>query len=268
VAITPISGGRDALAPYRASADSLPLPAPWDKYAFDSPEVKQAFLNYAVRVIDYFHPDYLNIGIEANLLKKNTPGKWSAYLELHRYVYSELKRRYPGLPVFVSLTGPDLLAGYTDADHTTQMQALQDILPYSDYFALSLYPYMTAHGADYPESMWFDLLALSGGKPVAIAESGMIAETLMLPSYHLRIPSDAAKQARFITDLLAQADRNHFVFVVYFVIRDYDALWARIGKTDPTAVWRDTGLYDQDGKARPALQTWLAALTRPYKAPP
>jgi hypothetical protein len=264
VAITPIAISRDGLAPYRAEADDLPLPAPWDAARFDDPDVKTAWLNYAERAIAYFQPVYLNIGIEVNLLAVNAPEKWPDFLELHQYVYTELKSRHPGLPIFVSLTGPDLLEGYTDADHAAQLQTLQDILPFTDYFALSLYPFMTAYGSDYPDSMWPDLWTLSQGKPIAVAESGMIAETLTLPTYNLRIEGSEEGQARFVTDLLRQADEQHFVFVVNFVLRDYDALWEKIGRTDLAAVWRDTGLYDEDGNPRPGLEVWRAALARPY----
>jgi hypothetical protein len=265
VAITPVSIGRDSLAPYRAAADDMPLPAPWDAARFDDPDVKAAWLNYAERVIEYFQPDYLNIGIEVNLLMQNAPEKWTEYLNLHRSVYTELKARHPGLPVFVSITGPDLLDGYTDADHAAQMQALQDIVPYSDYFALSLYPFMTAYGTDYPETMWADLWSLNPGKPIAIAESGMIAETLELPSYGLRFDADASDQQRFIADLFAQAQEQRFVFVVNFVLRDYDPLWRKMGRIEWHAVWRDTGLYDEAGNPRPGLEIWRAALAMPYR---
>jgi len=41
---------------------------------------------------------------------------------------------------------------------------------------------------------------------------------------------------------------------VNFVLRDYDALWQQIGgNEDLTIAWRDTGLYDEAGAARPAL---------------
>lgn len=265
VAITPLSIGRDSLAPYRAAADDLPLPAPWDTARFDDPDVKAAWLSYAERVIEYFQPDYLNIGIEVNLLMQNAPDRWTEYLELQRSAYTELKARHPGLPVFVSLTGPDLLAGYTAADHAAQMQALQDILPYTDYFALSLYPFMSAYGTDYPEMMWAGLWSLNPGKPIAIAESGMIAETLRLPSYGLQFAADDSDQHRFISDLLAQAQEQRFIFLVNFVLRDYDALWQKMGRIEWHAIWRDTGLYDETGNPRPALEGWRATLARPFQ---
>ncbi len=52
--------------------------------------------------------------------------------------------------------------------------------------------------------------------------------------------------------------------MVNFVLQDFDALWQKTGANDAGAVWRDTGLYDENGKARAALSTWRAALARPY----
>jgi hypothetical protein len=46
--------------------------------------------------------------------------------------------------------------------------------------------------------------------------------------------------------------------VISFLHRDYDALWEKIKRSSPEAfmVWRDCGLLDQDGKARPAYTVW------------
>jgi len=46
--------------------------------------------------------------------------------------------------------------------------------------------------------------------------------------------------------------------VISFLHRDYDALWEKIKRSSPEAfmVWRDCGLLDQDGKARPAYTAW------------
>ncbi len=265
VAITPINSDRNTLATYRAKEDDMPLPAPWDGYAFNAPEVKQAYLNYVLRVIDYFQPDYLTVGIEVNLLMKNSPEKWAAYLELQQATYTEVKLQHPDLPVMVSMTAPELLDDFTDSDYAAQMQVLQDVLPYSDYFALSLYPFMGAYLTDYPDSMWDDLFALNPGKPIAIAETGFPAETLELPSFNLRFAADADKQAAFVADLLTQADEQDMVFIVNFILRDYDALWKKIGSIEVFSIWRDTGLYDENGNPRPALTSWNTTLSRPYR---
>jgi hypothetical protein len=40
-------------------------------------------------------------------------------------------------------------------------------------------------------------------------------------------------------------------FVVNIVARDYDALWTAAGGGDVLAIWRDTGLYDEEGGGAP-----------------
>jgi hypothetical protein len=104
LAITPIDINRKALAEYWNTGTNQPLPAPWNGYAFDNANVKKAYLNYARRAINYFHPDYLAIGIEANIVQVNAPGRWAAYKRLHQYVYIELKKSYPDLPIFLTFS--------------------------------------------------------------------------------------------------------------------------------------------------------------------
>ena len=112
--------------------------------------------------------------------------------------------------------------------------------------------------------MYDDLFSLSD-KPIAITETGFPAEDFSIMGGSLTFESNPAKQDRYITQLLAQADRRGFVFIINFVLRDYDALFDKTGGGDNNIAWRDTGLYDEDGHPRPALETWLAALARPYR---
>lgn len=266
VAITPISIGREGLAPYRGAKDDMPLPTPWDGYAFDHPAVMRAYVAYATRVVEFFRPDHLAIGIEVNLLLNNAPQTWEAYLRLQAHTYAVLEQRYPKLPVFATVFGMSLLDGYRgEDDHEAQMRALPRILEHSDYYALSLYPYMTKYMTSaLPASMWDDLLSLSG-KPVVIAESGYPADAFEITPAgvgRLRFEGTPEKQKAFLEAMLAQAERRRFRFIVNYVLRDYDPLWEKIGRTDIAAVWRDTGFYDESGKERPALRVWRQALGR------
>lgn len=270
VTITPINFARDGLAAYRGDADDMPLPAPWDSYNFDHPDVEKAFVNYARDIIAYFQPDYLLMGIEVNLLMKIRPDRWDAYMTLQRAAYATLKAEYPDLPIFVSLTGIDLLPGYTDVDSTLQAQALADVLPYTDWLGLSIYPYMTRFMTGLLPEDFFDDLAALTDKPIAITETGYPAQDLAIRVGDVRIemPSDDAKQADYIQRLLAAAQAHQFRLVINFVLRDYDALWRAIGaREDLTIAWRDTGLYAEDGRERPALAAWRAALAQPWIPP-
>ncbi len=266
LAITPINWDRDGLALYRGAQEDMPLPAPWDSYEFNHPDVKTAFVNYAMEAIDYFEPDYVAIGIEVNLLLNNAPEKWESYLELHQYAYTELKAQYPDLPIFVSFFGLSFIEGIRDEDDTpAHLVAFDETMPYSDYFGISLYPYLSAYMTTLlPDTMFTTIFDLTD-KPIAITETGYPAETLDLPTVGLVMESDADKQNDYLTKLLRHADEYEFVFVINFVLRDYDALWEKIGGGDIAAVWRDTGLYDENGEERIALEMWRNTLARPYE---
>jgi len=270
VTVTPINFSRNGLANYRGAQDDMPLPAPFAGYAFDHPDVATAFLRYCEDIIAHFKPDYFMFGIEVNLLMKLRPDLWDAYMTLHRQVYSALKTAHPDLPIFVSVTGIDLLEGYTDADHADQMRALADVLDYTDILGLSLYPYMTAYMTNSLPMDMFERLATLTDKPLAVTETGYPAQSFGIDAgggVRLEFNSDDDKQADYIALLLDAAQEDRFVFVVNFVLRDYDTLWQQIGgREDLTIAWRDTGLYDEDGRARPALDLWRAALALPFRA--
>jgi hypothetical protein len=266
VAVTPIRFDRGGLATYRGTADDMPLPPPWDSYGFDHPDVIEAFYNYCEDIIAYFEPDYFNMGIEVNLLMKIAPARWNAYLTLHREVYARLKEAYPDLPIFVSVTGIDLLPGYTDADADAQARALTDILPYTDVLALSMYPYMTRYMTnEIPQDM-FDRLAGLTDLPLAVTETGYPAQSFAISGEdgtRLEFNGTPEKQAAYIDLLLNEAQEHQMRFVINFVLRDYDALWQQLGgREDLTIAWRDTGLIGEDGAERPALAIWREWLTR------
>jgi hypothetical protein len=270
LAITPINLWRDGLAPYRGEEDDMPLPPPWDTYAFDHPDVMQAYLNYAVEAVEFFDPDYLAIGIESNLLVNSGPDLWPAYLRLHQHVYSELKARYPDLPVFASILGVALLEGYRDEDDPrAHLAALAELEAYSDLFAVSLYPYLTRYLAEeLPADFWDELFGISD-KPIAITETGFPAQAFAVLDGQVSVEGSPEKQAAFIQRLLAEAQQREFVFVINFILRDYDQLYEDLDE-DMRALgilWRDTGLYDEDGRGRPALEIWRAALQQPRRSP-
>jgi len=268
LAVTPLDISRNMLAPYRGEFPDTPLSElgePWASANFDDEIVKTAFFNHVVNAVEFFRPDFVAFGIEVNLLLRNQPGLWDAYLELHRATYTSLRERYPSLPVFVSLTAPELLENFTDADRDAQLEAVDDLMEYSDYLGLSLYPWMSAFlTGPLPDDMFADLDALTD-KPIVIAETGYMADELDVDigdGIILSFEGTPAKQQAFIKDLLIEADRRDFRFIINFVPRDYDPLCVEIGCSDADRLWEDTGLYDEDGVARPALKDWREQLSR------
>lgn len=263
VAITPLASDREHLARYWGAADNMPLPGEWASYPLNHPNVKTAFLNYAQRVIEQFAPDYFAIGIEVNELITKNRAAWDQYKELHRYVYANLKQRYPQLPIFATFSlGP--IAFGDDA----QRYQVRELMPYNDLMALSAYPYGWAYpgGALKPVPETFFDAALAFGKPIAIAETGEPSQDFQAFGQSYRFTD--ADQAQYIDLLLRKAKEHAFVFVVNWAPIDFDRLQAKL--PDPAArelasLWAYTGLMRSDGAPKAALSLWDKTLTLPRR---
>ena len=269
VSVTPINFARSGVAAYRGEADNMPLPGAWSSYKFNSNEVKTAYLNYCKRMIDFFQPDYFGMAIEANLLHVNNPELWNDYRDLHSYIYTELKMAYPQLPVFTSVVGAHLLKGFIDGnDPVMQKLAVLQLMEHSDLYAISFYPYMSKFlGQPYPDGTFDELFNISS-KPLAIAETGYVAQTFSIDvgSGPVTIESDQVRQQKYFKDLLEACTKRKAEFVINFVLRDYDQLWVQIGSpTDLNIAWRDSGLYDENGNTRMAYTIWRDYLSRKFE---
>ena len=52
-------------------------------------------------------------------------------------------------------------------------------------------------------------------------------------------------------------------FVIWWSLIDFQALWSgALGGDELAAIWRDTGLYDEQLQARPGLEVWQQYLQR------
>ena len=266
VAITPLNMDRDGMAPYRGDQDNQPLPEAWRSLALDHPDVLQAYPTYARRVVEFFDPDYLAIGIEVNLALLKDPQLWEAYLVLHRSTYAGLKAAYPDLPILASVSLPHLRGEQDDADPQAQQSAVAELIPYLDVLGLSVYPYSWAYDGDgAPPEDYFDP-ALAMGKPVAVTETGMPTQdfTAFLIPYRFEVEH----QTNYIDFLLRQAAEHEFVFVVNWANIDFDRLLddLPILLRDLARFWAYTGLQTSDGCDKPALSIWDAYLDLPLEA--
>lgn len=265
VSITPLDWERNALAPYWGNSTNQPLPSPWSGHALNHPNVKTAYLNYARRVVEYFHPDYLAIGIEVNIAQAKSPDVWRAYKELHRYVYEQLKKEYPQLPIFASFTNSHL-NGLDGGDKAAQVREIRTILPYLDLIGLSVYPYGWAYTGGRVEPFPDDFFqtALSFGKPLEVTESGVPSQSFT--ALGRRYEFSETYQREWISFLLRQANVHRFKFVVNWAAIDFDRLLPAIpsGQQREFALfWAYTGLERSDGCAKQALAVWDAYLRLP-----
>ena len=270
------------------------LPAPWNTYALDSPQVKTAFLNYARRAIEYFKPAYLITGIEANLTVAD-PVVFAQYLELQRYVYTQLRANpaYNRVKIVVSLTAeqyvtdelgrPALLDALMDPTlQARNLDALGQLAPYLDVVGLSLYPIKTLYGTNTIPA-WFvdnlvDQIRTVTDKPIGVTETGYPAVSFNV--LNLYFPSDPEKQARFLRLLFSDLEkRGNVEFLIHWSVRDLtaalDQLRQRIAATpgmnqslaDFYHYFEFDGIYDAAGNRRPSADVFQQLFTTPLHDP-
>lgn len=252
-----ISPGRGDLK--LAEKGTTPLPSELKGKSYDDPLVVKAYLNYCRRSIEFFKPDYLAIGIEVNEIYSAGTEKWRAYAELHRQVYRELKREHPDLPIFASYTLHNLIKARGE-----MLKASQELMPFNDLVAISFYPFFISQTPD-EAFRWLRESFDQFQKPYAMVETNDTAERTEMSKMKVTLQGTPEKQAAYLRTLLSLADRRRFRFVVLFIHRDYDALWDAIKATAPELfmAWRDCGLIDEQGRARPAFLVWRDYFARP-----
>ncbi len=257
LAITPISQGRDNLALYWSEEENMPLPTGWETKEFDDPDVINSYTNHCRFMINEFKPDFFAYGIEVNGLYLNNPNLFDNYINFNDSVYSILKIDYPNLPIFLSFSVSEL----TDDN----LLAIEDLLPYTDYMAVSYYPYMggITNPNDIPDNWYQPLIDLDPEKPFAIAETGFLAETLILEDYDMTFEGKPTWQNTYVDRLLQDMNKLDTELVIWFVSRDYDLAWEEMedaGFDELFKMWKDTGLVNGDGVDRIAMDVWKSWL--------
>ena len=264
LSLTPLNMGRNALAESAGNGRRPPFPAELEGKPFDDPELVRAYASYCRRMVEFFQPDFLLTGIEANELLNNQPRAWVAYRELSRQVQRGLREKFPQLPISESVTLHKLLdrQNHGLAEYRKQIQAF---VGDQDFFAVSFYPFFLGLHTEKEFAEALDFLPMFTTKPIAITETGHPAEPLKIRRWNLDFPADPKEQAAFVKVLLSQAQAHRYRFVTYWTARDFDELWKTFPESvkDLGALWRDTGLIDQAGQPRPAYQTWQEWLGKP-----
>ncbi len=255
---TATNTNRDGLANYwNSSGTHQPLPAPWDSYSFNNPNVITAYIKYCKRIIDAIQPDYFAYGIEMNSTFLENTEAFNNYLILADKVYNTLKQGYPDLPIFLTFQDQAFDKTKSELHHLTQT-----LLEYSDIIAVSTYPFWQF---EYPtrdanpmlfSNNWLkEMRDLAPDKPFAISETGFCAEDLQLDELGVNIAGTETWQAQYVQKLCAEANKLDAEFVLWFVYRDYDLLYETIPST-LLKIWRDNGMLDGNGNRRTSHDIW------------
>jgi hypothetical protein len=141
----------------------------WMQLPVNDPKVVTAYVNYVIFLAGYLKPSFINYAVESNADNWN-PADFLAYKDFLEQVFQRLKAEFPNIPVMVSMMSSE---NQVSLDYTALL------LPFSDYLALSAYPYThissSADGntnpALFPDSYFNRYLNLAPGKPICFAET-------------------------------------------------------------------------------------------------
>ena len=263
IAVTPTGTDRETLAPACGANEGSTRDLPWRLLFadFDDDLVKRAYLAYVRTAVKQFHPDHINIAIEIDGMARSAD-KWRQFEDLFDHVRGGLKREFPSLKVGVEFT----LQGLMKPEIARRVKPLVER---SDYLGLSFYPYGSSFGEKFgypplgpaPE-MWrkpLEWVRQYTDKPLAMCETGFITRDANLPSHGLHMHGSEQLQVDFTRDLLDITRRDDYLFVIWFLVVDYDRLYEKMPKdasTEAFVLWRNLGFFDKDLHPKPAWAEW------------
>lgn len=227
---------------------------------FSTAGVRQAFQNYALRLVREFHPRYLGLASEINTYADAHPEDFSNYLSLYREVYATIKSEAPETQIFVTFQWEDLnsLGPFVgDAPGRIKWETIEAFEPELDVWAISTYPYFAFDAAARIPADYYTPLLSHTSKPLAVAEGGYLSEDA--GPFH----GSLQDQVDYIGALDAQIGKR-LAFWIYLVIDDFDVeAYARYltehgspAEVETVELFGTLGLRSKDGAAKPALEAW------------
>jgi len=254
LAITPLNGQRSDIAGYWAENENQPQIENWGNITFADPRTIIAYINFCETMIQKFAPKYMAYGIEVNMLADTNPAQFPDYVEFTRQVYTKLKLKYPELPIFLTFQ-----IDYYYGNPETQIEAVNDLLPFTDIVAISTYPFMRYPDPNLMPGIHFtDFASLADEKPFAVAETGFPSDSVYI-NEAFSVTGSPEWQKEYAEFLFTQCQYLDAEFMVWFCPIDYDATWSYLidyGIDPVYKLWIDTGLLDENLKEKPVLELW------------
>jgi hypothetical protein len=193
LSLTPISSGRDRLAP-RVAADGSTVESSARCYDFrsapDGATKRDAYVRYVEWMIARFQPAYLAVGIEVNLYDENCPSAWEGLVDVLDAAYDAAKTKQPAMVVFSTVENGHLL-GYAKESCPDQNKretcfetAYARLARLSrDRFAISTYPFGQGFAASDVPADWFSRAGAKKGERTSL-DRDQRRSRLVLDEHH------------------------------------------------------------------------------------
>lgn len=251
---------------FKQSTVAASIKNSWESLAFDNPNITVAYVNYISWLVNNFQPNYINFGVESNASQFNV-AEFQKYKLFLSQVYSQLKVKFPTIPIFISFIVDESNEGFANASQ---------LIAYTDYISLSAYPYVSvsssASGNTNPElfpANYFEKFIALANKPLAISETGYIAENISIPAFNLNKQGNEVWQKSYLNLVLNLCKMHNAKFLIWFCSKDYDAaittLQAQGLYQDLFGLWKDIGFKNQNGTKRLSYKLWDEWILKPIQ---
>lgn len=238
------------------------LPDNWEAN-FANPDIRSAFINFTMWIVDEFEPRYLGLASEINTYMDAHPEDVDNYLSLYFEVYGRVKAVAPNTQVFVTFQWDDLNNMFEGASegrprYQVNWDQIESFEPLLDLWVISSYPYFAfPNGEDIPDDYYRPLLEMTD-KPLAVAEGGYSTQPIGPVSGS---PEGQVGYLEAIHDQLG----NRLSFWVYIILNDLNMESIAVAMEEMARPQQDidtlgmfayVGLRESDGEPKPALELW------------
>jgi hypothetical protein len=227
---------------------------------FGTPGVRQAFKNFALRLVHEFQPRYLGLASEINTYADAEPEDFANYLSLYHEVYAAIKSEAPETQIFVTFQWEDLnsVGPFSDDEPgRVKWEIVESFEPELDLWAISTYPYFAFDDAAQIPADYYTPLLSRTSKPLAVAEGGYPSDDA--GPFHGSLQG----QVGYLEALDLQIGKR-LAFWIYLVIDDFNIeAYARHltehgspADVETVELFGTLGLRSKDGEPKPAMETW------------
>jgi len=245
------------------------LPAEWGGANFSTPEVRSAYMNFALRVLREFKPRYLGLASEINTYGEAYPEDFQNFLSLYRETYAAIKKESPDTQVFVTFQWEQLnnlvAVEGQGVPYEIKWEQVEVFEPQLDVWAISSYPFIAFRsGSEIPANYYTPLLTRTS-KPLAVAEGGFVSRQTG------QIPGTPQDQVDYLNAIHTQIG-SRLDFWIYLLFSDlnidsyakyFDQQGTSKSDINTLGFFVNVGLREKDGTPKPALQIWDSFRTNP-----
>ncbi|MDB2463803.1 hypothetical protein N9W69_03185 [Flavobacteriaceae bacterium] len=217
-------------------------------WSFASEETSRIFKKDMLKLLEAYHPDYINLGVEVNYYALTSPNGFNAFAPVFRELKNELKKQKPDVKVGLSYQLELLYGTHKGWDETKTLKTLDNLLGDLDYLGISTYPNMSLEQNQSQllfSTKYLDSLINNYSLPIGISETAASSE----------IYSEEQRMA-YVEAIFQKANDLNLMFVIWGSIID------GVVEND----WSDKmGLLNAGGLPKKEFALWKEENVKLYK---